>query len=101
MKIKKGDQVKILRGKDRGKTGTVLKVFPEDMRLTVEGLNLFKKKVRPTKAGQKGQIVDLPRPMNVSNAAIVCRSCKKTTRIGARIDGDTKVRICKKCGAQI
>lgn len=99
MNIKKGDNIKILSGKDRGKTGTVLSVFPEDSRISVEGLNIYKKRVRPKKQGQKGETVLVPRPFNVSKAALVCSSCKKQTRAGYRLDGNKKVRYCKKCGA--
>jgi large subunit ribosomal protein L24 len=99
MKIKKGDQVKIMTGKDRNKTGTVLRVDPETNRLTVEGLNLFSKKVRPKKAGQKGEIVSIPRPLSVSNVRMICKSCKNPVRLGFRFEGDKKVRYCKKCQA--
>ena len=99
MKLKKGDQVKIITGKDRGKTGTVLAVFPGDDRISVDGLNVYKKRVRPKKQGQKGETVLVPRPFNVSKAALVCSSCKKPTRVGHRMDGNKKVRYCKKCEA--
>jgi len=95
--IKKGDQVKVLSGKERGKTGTVLKVISDTNRLVVDGINLFKKRVRPTNQGQKGETVFIPRPMHISNAQLVCTSCKKVTRVGHRIEGGKKVRICKKC----
>ncbi|MEK7138493.1 MAG: 50S ribosomal protein L24 [Patescibacteria group bacterium] len=99
MNLKKGDQVKIISGKDRGKTGTVFKVFTKDDRLTVEGLNLFKKRARPKKQGQKGETVLVPRPMPISKVMLVCQNCKKSTRVGFRVEGDKKVRICKKCDA--
>jgi len=97
MKIKKGDNIKMLGGKDRGKTGTVMKVFPETGFVTVEGLNLFKKRTKPKKQGQKGETVLLARPLPASRVAIICQSCKKPTRVGFRMEGDTKVRYCKKC----
>lgn len=89
----------MLSGKDRGKTGTVLAVFPEDGRISADGLNVYKKRARPKKQGQKGETVLLPRPFNASKAALVCSSCKKPTRAGHRFDGNRKVRYCKKCGA--
>src|SRR3989344_4100491 len=101
MNIKKGDTVRIISGKDRGKTGPVLKVFPTDERLSVEGLNLFKKNVRPKQQGQKGEIISAPRPMHMSNVMIVCSSCKRPTRVGHRYEADSKVRYCKKCKVSI
>jgi large subunit ribosomal protein L24 len=101
MDIKKGDTVKILQGKDRGKTGTVLKVFPEEGRISVESLNIFKKRSRPTKQGQKGETVSIPRPFPASKAQVICGSCKEATRIGHRMEGNIKVRYCKKCEAKI
>lgn len=99
MNIKKGDQIKIISGKDRGKTGTVLKVFPKENRLTIEGLNLFKKRSRPKRQGEKGEMVNVPRPLNASKIMLVCKSCKKPTRLGFRLEGKQKVRFCKKCQA--
>ena len=101
MYIKKGDTVKILQGKDRGKTGTVLTVFPGEERISVEGLNLFKKRVRPRKQGEKGETVSISRPFPASKAQIVCKSCKKAARVGYRTEGNAKVRYCKKCQATI
>jgi len=101
MKIHKNDTIKILVGKDKNKTGKVLKVFPATNKILVENLNIFKKHVRPKKQGEKGQIISIPRPIDVSNAAILCSSCGKTTRIGYKIEKGNKMRICKKCSANI
>lgn len=101
MKIKKGDQVKILSGKDKGKTGSVLKVTPETDRIVVEGINTFKKRVRPKKQGEKGEVITLPRSINISNVSLICKNCKKPTRVGVRMNGDKKERYCKKCEATI
>lgn len=101
MKIKKGDTVKILRGKDRGKTGPVLHAFPTELRVTVEGANLMKKRVRPKRQGQKGETVLVPRSLAISNVMLICPSCKKPTRVGSRMEGETKVRFCKKCDARV
>ncbi len=101
MNIKKGDNVKIISGKDRGKTGAVLRIFVADERVAVEGLNLYKKRIRPKQQGQKGETISAPRPMHVSNIMIVCSSCKKPTRIGYRYESDSKIRYCKKCKASI
>lgn len=99
MAIKKGDTVKILTGKDAGKTGAVLKTFPAENRLTVESINLMKKRVRPTKQGQKGETVLVPRPIPASRAMLICTACKVPTRTGYRFEGDKKVRVCKRCHA--
>lgn len=105
MRIKKGDQVKIIKGKDRGKSGVILHVFPDEARVTVEGINLYKKRVRPKQQGQKGETVIVPRPLAISNVMLVCPNCKKPARVGFRTEGSgknmTKTRICRKCGADI
>ena len=100
MKIKKNDQVKIALGKDRGKTGKVLRVFPGEDKVIVEGLILIKKHMRPRREGEKGQRVEIPGKINVSNVMVVCPKCGKTTRIGSKQVGDKKVRVCKKCNAE-
>ncbi|MGC9046895.1 MAG: 50S ribosomal protein L24 [Minisyncoccia bacterium] len=101
MKIKKGDLVKILKGKDRGKTGKVIKVFTRDNKVTVEGLNLFKKHVRPRRQGEKGEIVQVARPLAIANVMLICPSCGKATRVGYRFENNNKVRYCKKCESKI
>lgn len=101
MKLRKGDNVKVLSGKDRGKTGKVLHAYPEESKVLVEGINLFKKHRRPRKQGEKGEIVTVSRPLSAAKVAIVCRSCGKTTRIGVRIEGEKRARHCKKCGAEL
>ena len=102
MKIKKGDQVKIMSGKDKGKTGTVLIATPLDNKIVVDGLNLFKKRSRPKRQGETGQIVNVARPMPASKVMLVCASCKEPTRVGYAIDANGhKSRICKKCKATI
>ena len=101
MKIKKGDQVKSILGKDRGKTGKVLRIFPETGKILVEGLNMIKKHVRPRKEGERGQRLELPAKINISNVMFVCSKCGKESRIGnKRVDGKA-VRFCKKCNADI
>jgi len=97
MKIKKGDQVLIISGKDRGRKGKVLEAFPKESKVLVEGINLRKKHVRPKRSGEKGQIVTLPAPIHVSNVKFVCSKCRKATRVEYKIVGGKKFRICKKC----
>ena len=98
MKIKKGDMVKIMAGKDRGKTGKVAKVIPAEEKIIVEGMNIKKKNIRPKKQGQKGHIASISAPFYASNAMIICSSCGKTTRTGYKFEGEKKTRVCKKCG---
>jgi len=118
MKLRKGDKVQIMSGKDRvrktkkgekmtkGNQGKIVSVIPEKDRLIVEGLNLRFKHVRPRREGEKGQRVEIPTSMAVSNVMLVCPKCNKTTRVGYRlldsdVKGKKKVRICKKCGEAI
>ena len=95
MRIKKGDNIKVLSGKERGKTGTVISVDSDRERVAVEGLNLYKKHTRPRRQGEKGQVISVSRPMHASNVMLVCPSCKEATRIGYRTEGERKVRYCK------
>lgn len=99
MKLKKGDNVQVMAGKDRGKSGTVLRVFLRDDRVSVEGVNVYRKRVRAKRAGQKGESVSVPRPLAVSNVMLICKSCKRATRVGYRGEGRSKERFCKKCQA--
>jgi len=96
-KIKKGDQVKIIAGKDSGKTGRVLKIQRESGRAIIEGLNMVKKTVKPKAQGEKGNIIEIEAAIDLSNVQVLCKKCGPT-RIGVKVDGDSKVRICKKCG---
>jgi large subunit ribosomal protein L24 len=100
MKIKKGDNVKILKGKDRGKVGKVVRVFRDLNKVLIEGVNLYKKHVRPRKQGEKGEVVQIAKPISAANVALLCPNCKQPTRIGYRIT-DKKFRYCKKCDGLI
>ncbi|MBI2063853.1 MAG: 50S ribosomal protein L24 [Candidatus Yanofskybacteria bacterium] len=100
MDIKKGDNVIMLSGKDRGKTGKVLFVFPKESKVVVEKLNTVAKHLRARKQGQKGQIIHKERAIDSSRVMLVCKSCGKPSRIGKKLVGDVKVRVCKKCGAE-
>lgn len=101
MRIRKGDNVLVVTGKSRGERGNVLHVLPKEHLVLVEGANLRKKHVKPRRAGQRGQVVEMPSALPVSNVRLVCGKCGKPTRIGYKIEGTQKVRICKKCGAVI
>ena len=99
MKIHKGDTVKIITGKDKDKTGKILKVLLKKNSILIEGLNLYKKHVRSKRQGEKGEMVLVPRPIDVSNVMLVCSNCGQAVKIGYRFDAERKLRICKKCGA--
>ena len=97
VKIRKNDNVMITTGKDRGKTGRVLRIDRSAGRVVVEGLNMVKKAMRPKGQNQKGGISTIEAPLEMSNLQIVCKSCGPT-RIGYRMGNDRKVRFCRKCG---
>jgi large subunit ribosomal protein L24 len=102
LKIKKGDRVRVLTGKDRGKDGNVTRVLPDAGKVIVDGVNVAKKHQRATKATMQGGIIDKDMPLPVANVALLCPACGKATRVGYKIDGDgTKVRVCKKCGGEM
>jgi len=130
MKIKKDDTVLIISGKYRGKKGKVLRTFPKEKKILVEGVNLVKKHQKPRRTEEKGQIIELPKPIDISNAKLICPKCTKPTRVGYKIisniknlprtepkvlvrgqkspkeslrlpTGQAKMRICKKCGEEI
>ena len=101
MKILKGDNVAMVVGKDRGKTGKVIEVRPRDNKVVVEGLNLLKKFAKPRKEGQKGQIVEFPSAVPVERVMLVCPSCQKPARVGYRVVEGKKERRCVKCDAAI
>lgn len=100
MKLKKEDTVKIVTGKDKGKTGRVLKVNRDADKVIIQGLNMAKKSMKPKSQNDKGGIIDIEMPLQASNVMIVCKKCGPT-RIGFKIDGDEKTRICRKCGERL
>ena len=97
MKIKTNDKVKVSSGKDAGKTGKVIQVFPKDEKVVVEGVNIMKKSLKSGKKGDKGQLVELAGPMHVSKVALICPKCNLETRVGYKIEGKDKKRVCRKC----
>jgi large subunit ribosomal protein L24 len=102
LKIRKGDRVRVLTGKDRGKEGEVMRAIPRTGKVIVEGVNVAKKHQRPTQASQQGGIIDKDMPVPVSNVALVCPSCHRPTRVGYKVDASGgKARVCKKCGGEI
>ena len=101
MKLKKGDRVRVLTGKDRGDEGEIMRVFPKDGKVIVEGVNVAKKHQRAARATMQAGIIDKDMPMPTSNVALICPSCGPT-RVGYRFDDqDKKVRICRKCGGDV
>jgi len=101
MNVKKGDQVVVLSGKDKGKQGEVLTAKPAEGKVIVEGVAVVKKATRPNPANQQGGIVEQEAAIDVSNVMLICPSCGKPTRVGHAKDAEGhKVRVCKKCGAQ-
>jgi large subunit ribosomal protein L24 len=101
MRIRKGDKVQMLSGKDRGKQSQVVRAIPSEGRVIVEGLHVAKRHAKPTRATTQGGVIDKFMPVSVSSVAIVCGSCGPT-RIGMRIDEQgRKLRVCKKCGADL
>lgn len=101
MKIRKGDTVLIIAGKDKNKKGKVVKSLPKNNRIVVEGLNIMKKHRKPRRSGEKGQIVEIARPINVSNVKLVCAKCGDPARVGYKIAQGQKFRTCKKCQSEI
>jgi len=101
MNIKKGDTVVVLSGKDKGKQGKVLGTVPSEAKVLVEGVNMVTCHVKARKQGQESAIVKREAPLYASKVQVVCAKCGKNTRVGHKIDGDKKVRICKKCGAEL
>ena len=101
MKLKKGDNVIIITGKDKGKKGKIVRVLPEKNKVVIEGLNMMKKSQRPRKSGEKGQIISIAMPIHASNVMIVDPKTGKGSRICKKIIGDKKVRISKKSNQEI
>lgn len=98
MNIHKGDTIQIRSGKDRGKTGRVLKIDTKSGTALIEGLNMFKKHARPKRQGEKGEVVTLPRPLDISKVMLYCSNCKRGVRAGVREESSNKkTRYCKKC----
>ena len=99
IRVKKNDRVKIIAGKDRGKTGKVLFVDKKNSRIIVEGLNIVKKTKRPDQQSQKGGIIDIEAPLSISNIKVVCPKCDEAVRVKKKkLENGKLVRICGKCG---
>jgi len=115
MKIRKGDQVLIVKGKDKGKQGRVLRGFPKENQVLIDGINIRKVHKRPKREGEKGQIVEIATPIYISKVRLICPKCSKPTRVGYNVAKSirqladnppvggqkSKIRICKRCGGKI
>lgn len=101
MKIKTNDKVKILSGKDKGKIGKVVQVFPVEGKLVVEGMNVIKKHLKTRSKKEKGQVIELSAPIFMSKAQLVCPKCEKPVRVGYKLENGNKIRTCRKCGQSI
>ena len=101
MNIRKDDKVVVISGKDKGKEGKVLIANPKEGKLVVEGVNVATKHQKPRKQGEEGGIIKVETPIYASKVQLVCPKCGKATRVGHKIVGDKKVRVCKKCGAEL
>lgn len=99
MKVKKNDTVLVLTGKDAGKTAKVLVALPKDNKVVVDGINVQKKHKKARSAQEVSSIVNQSGPIDASNVLVVCPVCNKATRVAYKMEGDKKVRVCKKCGA--
>ena len=96
-KIRKNDTVEVIAGKDKGKRGTVVSVLLKKEAVIVSGVNIVKKAMKKRSQQDQGGIAEVEAPLNISNVAIVCKKCG-ATKIGYKMDGDKKIRVCRKCG---
>lgn len=97
LKVKRDDQVMVMTGRDKGKTGKILQVDRKNGKVIVQSMNVVKKAVKPKRQDEKGGIIEIEAPLNVSNVQVICKKCGPT-RIGYKVDDGNKTRICRKCG---
>ena len=97
MKIRKGDKVRVIYGKDKGREGVVERVYRKSRKVLIPGINLYKKHVKKSQEFPQGGIVEIPRPLDVGKVMFLCPKCKSAARLGYKIENGKKVRICKKC----
>jgi large subunit ribosomal protein L24 len=100
-RLKKGDTVEVIQGKESGKRGKVMRVLSEDDRIVVERVNFIKRHVKPSQKTPQGGVIEREAAMHISNVQLVCPSCSRPARVGVRQEGDAKVRYCKKCNVQV
>src|SRR5579859_1688682 len=97
MKLKSGDEVKVVRGKDKGKTGKVERVFAKENKVFIANINQYKRHQKGRYGGQKSEIITITKPLPLANVQLICPKCHTPTRIGFSIDDGKKIRVCKKC----
>lgn len=97
MKLRKGDQVIITAGKDRGKRGKIETLFPKDQMILLSGLNIYKRHLKRRDEKNPGGIIDVSRPLPLANVSLICPKCHQITRLGYKLQGKEKQRLCKKC----
>ncbi len=100
VKIHKDDNVEVLAGKDKGKRGSVVRVFEKNgkVRVLVSGVNLVKKAIKRRSQQEAGGIAEVEAPLDISNVGLVCKKCGRPVKVGYKLDGDKKIRVCRKCG---
>jgi large subunit ribosomal protein L24 len=101
LNVRRGDRVKVITGKDKGKEGKVLRAFPEKQRVVVEGVHKIKKHTRPTQSQPQGGILEIEGTIHVSNVMLVCPNCGEPTRVGHKREDGARLRVCKRCEKQI
>jgi len=102
MKLKKNDEIKVVSGKDKGKTGKIEKVFSQEDKVLISGVNEYKKHVKGNQyTGQRSEVITIAKPLPVANVMFVCPKCHEPARLGYGVEGDKKVRICKKCKSSV
>lgn len=101
MKLKKNDEIVILKGKDKGKKGKIEKIFSKENVVLVPGLNVFKRHKKARMQNQQSEIIEIVKPLPVSNVSLVCPNCHKVTRIGYKFENKEKIRVCRKCDKKI
>ncbi len=101
MKIKKGDTAVVISGKEKGKKAKVLRVLPGDGKVVMEAVNMVTKHKKPRSATKPGGIIKQEAPFAASNVMVVCGKCSKATRVGYKVEDGKKIRVCKKCGAEL
>ena len=101
MRLKKGDEIKVISGNDKGKRGKILSILHDQGKIVVEGFNVKKKHMRPRQQGKKGEVALIPAAFQASRAMLICKKCGKVVRVGYKItDSGSKSRVCKKCGSE-
>lgn len=101
MKLKRNDEVIVIRGKDKDKKGKIEKVISSENKVLVPGLNIYKRHMKSRMQNKPSEIIEITKPFSVSNVALICPNCHKKTRVGYKIENKEKIRICKKCNKTI